>query len=996
MAYVNNYYQLQVLMLNQMFTKSFISSDSIVMPNVYDIYDEEGRYFIRDAQIEIHEQLENFRQSPQFNLLKAQYESLLNKLNDWCAEHECRIMLDDETINIEQVTPAFEILRNNLFDRNNYFGAHEAIFFSEGKQALEELWLLLQDELIPLDEKKNALMELQRNVDVCADGIVTHIRQAQNAVKAYKGIKNTLQAIKTEFIRQHSTPYIQSLYSDSGNYEGFEIHYANAFYNLVAKDFGLLEQDDTYIDDLEKEIIPEHIWHYQKMLQEQATPSRMLEILWLKLRTDLSWMYSELSDEMKSLSANAQDFSQEGNNTFLFQQESMLISQVLEQWNAKYGALITLSFYDLAALDDKNIIVLLELPAVIKALEPKIMRNFSEHYLTPTQRFTLKINSQLTVHFHHGLLWCEDNQLLRTITLDDFSKINIENLNDHDKVHYCFVIEQLCVLFPENTKSLLASLDDELLKIIWNNGLINCILNLEDMYPRSFLDPTQENKAGLKDLIIRYPRKILHYIANKDDYETKMAIFDVICDFENVGKTTLLGYAAHAQMWNYIFNLLDNCYLTREQFLATISYNQHDNVNIVWTLVAEQQWGLIESLISDGLIHSSHFSSCPLNEESRYKEYNVLDLLARGKQWDFIENLLEKDVITAELLVPIRQEAINGQKFWRALFRNQKWELISLVVEKKLVTTAMLTPVNEDRRVLEELSANSQWSILEKLFNQEGLITEELLLKSKSAYLLFNFAEAKQVGLINILLQKKLITPAVIKPITINDENIFHLLARTQQWEILRKFFDIKELITPEIFNLQVSTFILPSRVNISNRKEFALWVQMVLEKSLQEINLLWFLAKYKQWDLIDFLLQKELITSSMLSSMPEVTIASENFFQGENVLYLLGKNCQWELLEKFAKKDLITAELLHPKILLQDTPIPSLLSLLLDYERWHLIIILLEKQLINSNLLENIRKINSSNDFMVLDLLVNDLYNLNQQDSEDLSSSFKKKKITF
>ncbi|USQ15370.1 hypothetical protein J2N86_14055 (plasmid) [Legionella lytica] len=70
--------------------------------------------------------------------------------------------------------------------------------------------------------------------------------------------------------------------------------------------------------------------------------------------------------------------------------------------------------------------------------------------------------------------------------------------------------------------------------------------------------------------------------------------------------------------------------------------------------------------------------------------------------------------------------------------------------------------------------------------------------------------------------------------------------------------------------------------------------------------------------------------------------------------------------------------------------PIPSLLSLLLDYERWHLIIILLEKQLINSNLLENIRKINSSNDFMVLDLLVNDLYNLNQQDSEDLSSSFK------
>lgn len=55
-----------------------------------------------------------------------------------------------------------------------------------------------------------------------------------------------------------------------------------------------------------------------KMLQEQATPSRMLEILWLKLRTDLSWMYSELSDEMKSLSANAQDFSQEGNNTFYF------------------------------------------------------------------------------------------------------------------------------------------------------------------------------------------------------------------------------------------------------------------------------------------------------------------------------------------------------------------------------------------------------------------------------------------------------------------------------------------------------------------------------------------------------------------------------------------------------------------------------------------------------------------------------------------------------
>ncbi|CAM4497131.1 MAG: hypothetical protein LEGION0403_FIIPPAGN_01714 [Legionella sp.] len=908
------------------------------------LYGEVPLYFTPTSATALKEQLAFFRKTSDFSFFQRQYETLLDNLKTWCDRHECGILLNDALTNNGEPSPAFALLKNYLFGANHYFEENEAAFFNEGKKNLEELCLLLKNEHIPLDGKLKVLRELQTGLNVCADGIQTNIRNATNELKAHLGINEALQQIKTEFIQQHALPTIQSLFGDNQDYEAFEIHYVNAYYNHVAKDFGLSEQDDSYIPAAERNITPFNRLHFKKRLQEQFTPYRMLGLLLVKLRDDWTRLHAELSDKLKELRTNWNTITNPellqimGQNA-LFSQEQILFTNALEQWNQKYGALITLSFYDLSEVDDNGVIVLHDLPTLTTLLEPQIIKKFSQQYLEAGNQFRLQIEPNLTLCAHHGLLWCERTQIPEVITLEHVKKINPEHLSLEEQVQYCFVLNQLFEQLPEERVELshrVHALDKPLLDLIWEQELIDCILHLDFRQQGRLLNRyAQENQPGAQKLITRYPDKLLSYLCALHVYpehdRSFESLFNIHYHCEGIGETTLLGYAVHAYYWGLIEKLAEYDWFTTKHLLTPIHYKTHREVNLLWILVLEQRWELLDELIAHNLITETQLASRPLNEESGLKGTNVLHLLGKYQQWDTIEKLLLRGC-TAELLTPTGLEGVN--LLW-ILATKQKWNLIKILVERDLISSTMLaampTVSNFQRmNVLSLLGYSKQWELLKQLFNRKELITTELLEPTplqginQGINLLWILVNNRKWDLINILVERDLISPTILAAMpTVGDfqgMNVLSLLGCSKQWELLKQLFNQNELITTELLEPRA------------------------LQGVNQGINLLWILANNRKWDLISLLVEHDLISPTMLAAMPTVGDS-----MGRNVLYLFALNKQWELLEQLLNRyEFITRELLTPSA----HKGVNLLWVLTKNQKWDLINILLQKNLISSPML--------------------------------------------
>ncbi len=966
------------------------------------IYGEEPLYFSRDYQIDIKAQLEDFQESTDFSAFKNQYNKLLCTLEAWCHEHNCCVMLNDELARHEEKHPAFELFRKYLFDQNNYYEKSEEIFFNEGKKNLEELVLLLKNEQIFLDEKTKILTELQIGLSVCADGIQTNIQNAKNALKACTGINETIQQIKTEFIQQNTLPYIQDRFGDEDDFESFEIHYTNTFCNEVAQDFGLSEQEDSYISGIEKDISPSVFFYHKKMLQEEFAPRPMLELLLIKLRSEWSALHAKLSEKMNALrtnisSVNSSEIGQDNNNNSLYAEESTLISNVLEQWNQKYGALITLGFYDFVELDDTNYTIsILKLSTLNENLEPKIIKRFSEKYIEPNNRFSLHITPDLILRFHNGLLWAENDQQPELLTLEHIESINTERLSHDDKTHYCQILEQLFQQFPkqqDKVLNILTPLDEQFIKLIWDMRLIHCIMGLNRIQRGEFLKRYfQEDQTGLQDLISRYPQKLLEHLYSRPNpivsHSFMNSILNLSGDFEEIGITTLLGYAAHAQCWNLIHDFAEQEWLTQENLLAPTHYLGHRYVNVLWAIIAAEKWELFDELQDSELITLEQLKDSPSNEDSEYYGCNALFLLCINEQWEAIEELLDREEITIELLEPIRQNGVDqGINILLLLVCKKQWELIDILLEQDLITPSMLevsplqgkyqgvnvlsllcwyremdlfnhlleeqlitTPMLastvmspemqslQGMNVLSLLIKNKEWNILEKLFRQEELITSELLRatqfsgSAKRFNILWVLAAAKQEKLINILSQKQLITPDMLGALSVGNHEVTPLpywLACIQRWGMLKALFNQEGLMTTELLEFRTKNPILP------------------------ETSLLWILVKNQQWDLVDILLKKQLITTSMLAAIPRTTTPFNGTEEKESILYLLGNYQQWEILKRlFNQNELITTELLSPIVSSGLNQGINLLLLLTYNQQWELINTLLQKQLITSQML--------------------------------------------
>ena len=108
------------------------------------IYRVPGLYFVENTAIsEINLQLQMFRESTIFPDFENQYGHLLDSLNQWAEQHSVFVLVEIEN---EHSVPAFCLLKKRLFDESNFYSTRKAELLCGGKKALEEIFLLLQQE----------------------------------------------------------------------------------------------------------------------------------------------------------------------------------------------------------------------------------------------------------------------------------------------------------------------------------------------------------------------------------------------------------------------------------------------------------------------------------------------------------------------------------------------------------------------------------------------------------------------------------------------------------------------------------------------------------------------------------------------------------------------------------------------------------------------------------------------------------------------------------
>jgi ankyrin repeat protein len=296
--------------------------------------------------------------------------------------------------------------------------------------------------------------------------------------------------------------------------------------------------------------------------------------------------------------------------------------------------------------------------------------------------------------------------------------------------------------------------------------------------------------------------------------------------------------------------------------------NSQKEENRLWEMASQGKWNMVKSLLEEEkpLYISQMLLSQQENPQDHYHGTNLLWFITCWQQWDLIQALLQKDLITVPMLLSKpenpRYDGHGANVLWLMTGR-QQWDLIQTLLQKDLITIPMLLSKPENPRH-EDHGANVLW-----------LMTGR-----------------QQWDLIQTLLQKDLITVPMLlsKPENPRHDdhgaNVLWFMACRQQWDLIQALLQ-KDLITVPM--------LLSKPENPEDRG--------------YGTSVLWYIASAKQWDLIRILQEKQLITTSMLLSRPE----RETFpGYGTHVLELLARDQQWELLDRLTPE--INTELLLSK----------------------------------------------------------------------------------
>ena len=124
-------------------------------------------------------------------------------------------------------------------------------------------------------------------------------------------------------------------------------------------------------------------------------------------------------------------------------------------------------------------------------------------------------------------------------------------------------------------------------------------------------------------------------------------------------KIKALDYVAANQFEELQELLIQNLDKAGDILVASPEEGPDKGINIAWLLVLNKQFNLLEKLIGKGVITSEILAASP--KESAFKGINVVFLLLEEQKYTLLGTLIEKDLITPEILSPVSRVGVfNG------------------------------------------------------------------------------------------------------------------------------------------------------------------------------------------------------------------------------------------------------------------------------------------------------------------------------------------------
>jgi ankyrin repeat protein len=180
--------------------------------------DDEPIYY----QPERHGNLARFEGSRNQRKLIDQVERDVEEIQSFLAEND---VPDTQ----QQLARLFEHIKDGSAGR---FGGVISQFYSQGKQALDQIAAFSRDETIPLARRKHELSRLPVDLAVCGPGVVTNLLDiASNLSLSRPNFHANVQQAWGSLAENKLAAFAMEHHADDPNYQGMEIHYVNQYRN---------------------------------------------------------------------------------------------------------------------------------------------------------------------------------------------------------------------------------------------------------------------------------------------------------------------------------------------------------------------------------------------------------------------------------------------------------------------------------------------------------------------------------------------------------------------------------------------------------------------------------------------------------------------------------------------------------------------------------------------------------------------------------------------
>jgi len=201
-----------------------------------------------------HGSVNQFLAHPDFVAFKQQYIQAIDSITAFVQAHADQLDPPLSAQQRNQVKEDFDVLKQHLFE-GNFFNQstrndHRPEVYGPGKDMLDTLVKLLQDERIPLLKRMNAAVALSPRARMCSGGLLSDLQETVTELKtACQGIKGTAYQWKIKMLEALILEHVAAHHHYT---RGDEIHYVNAYYNALAEEYGLQQRKDPYADNLQR------------------------------------------------------------------------------------------------------------------------------------------------------------------------------------------------------------------------------------------------------------------------------------------------------------------------------------------------------------------------------------------------------------------------------------------------------------------------------------------------------------------------------------------------------------------------------------------------------------------------------------------------------------------------------------------------------------------------------------------------------------------------